>query len=403
MKTSLVYSIGSIDKLNNMTLKEKILQSDYKHLSSKDQFKAKILNLYILLAIMIMLVDVAGSIQEGYIAMSIIEGVSAVIYILTYSLSYHTISFQNSKYIVLSVITLLFTSALSIPSENPQLAFFWISTLPIYLFFFLGTYQGLRWTFVVIVLLLITVLNSYFEWIKPLYSVDLLSQITLGYAAISYLLYILEGKRKRYEENLDKANKDKEALIKIIHHRTKNNMQVMIGLLDMQSLRVEEPHCKQLFYSHVDRLKTMSILHEHLYNGIDYETIDMSYLLKDVINNIKKSLSVTITHNLSSVRLSMRDATNLSLILNEALTNALNHAYPNREEGIIEINLKNREEKHQLIIKDEGCGYDTQKSYRTLGLSLINSLVSSLQNSTLDITSTIDHGTTITITFTGIE
>ena len=386
-----------------MTLKEKILQSDYKHLSSKDQFKAKILNLYILLAIMIMLVDVAGSIQEGYIAMSIIEGASAVIYILTYSLSYHTISFQNSKYIVLSVITLLFTSALSIPSENPQLAFFWISTLPIYLFFFLGTYQGLRWTFVVIVLLLITVLNSYFEWIKPLYSVDLLSQITLGYAAISYLLYILEGERKRYEENLDKANKDKEALLKIIQHRTRNNMQVMIGLLDMQSLKNKDPHCKQIFHSHIDRLKIMSLLHEHLYNSVDYETIDMNYLIKEIISQVKKPKSISIHDTIASISLTMRDATNLSLILNEAITNATNHAYLSEKEGIIEIDLKDIEQKYQLTIRDYGCGFDTQKTYGTLGLSLINSLVASLPNSQWDIISHKDQGTTITIIFTGTE
>jgi two-component sensor histidine kinase len=99
----------------------------------------------------------------------------------------------------------------------------------------------------------------------------------------------------------------------------------------------------------------------------------------------------------------MRDATNLSLILNEAITNATNHAYLSEKEGIIEIDLKDIEPKYQLTIRDYGCGFDTQKTYGTLGLSLINSLVASLPNSQWDIISHKDQGTTITIIFTGTE
>ena len=298
---------------------------------------------------------------------------------------------------MLLVIGFLFIISLTIHGANPQFALFWLATLPIYIFFFLGLDIGMKWTGIAIAALAMTAINAVFEWYPPLYQVDFLIQLIVGYIAISYLLYSIEKERQGYEESLLSTVKDKEILLKEVHHRTKNNMQIMMGLLERQSFKIDDPKYKKMFQSHVDRLKAMSSVHEHLYIGKTYETVEIDTYLEQIIQNLQGLSRHNIVTDIDAIVLDMKMAMNLGLVFNEAVSNAIEHAYEDDETGEIEISLKRKgDEKCLLSIKDHGKGYDKDKTYNTIGLTLIKDISTSLHDENIEIQSD-DNGTEVKI------
>ena len=378
-----------------MTLVEDILNGKHFPLGSRERLKATLISLVLLLATMIMIIDVSESIEQGYYAMSVIEGSSAVIYMIVYFLFPQKLSLQNTINIALPVIGFLFVISLTVPGANPQFALFWLATLPIHIFFFLGLKPGIKWTVVVVITLIMTTLNSFFVWYPPLYKTDFLLQLTVGYIAISYLLYSLEYERQGYEENLIDTAKQKEVLLKEVHHRTKNNMQVMMALLDTQAFKVDDPKYKKMFRSHVNRLKSMALVHEHLYSGKSYESVPIDEYLQEITQNVQHLTEHTIVSDIDPLILDMRLAMNLGLVYNEALSNALEHAYDKDEKGKIEVSLKKKDKKCVLRIKDYGKGFDENVNYKTLGLTLMKDIGNSLNSDAIEIRS--DNGTEIQI------
>ena len=368
-----------------MRLTEDILNAKYFPLGSRERLKATLISLMLILAVSIMIIDVYESVAQKYYAMSIIESSSATVLILLYILFPKKTSLQNTIYVALAVIGFLFVSSLTIHGANPEFALFWLATLPVYIFFFLGLKLGIRWTIAVVITLLMTAVNAFFEWSIPLYKTDFLIQITIGYIAISYLLYTLEKERQGYEDNLLTALKEKEVLLKEVHHRTKNNMQIMIGLLDTQSFKIDDVKYKRMFQSHVKRLKAMSLVHKHLYVGENYETVDIHKYLGEIIKNLQSITSHTIVSDIGHVTLNMNVAMNLGLIFNEAVVNAIEHAYEEGETKNIEVSFKCKEESCLLSVKDYGKGFDAKKSHNTLGVTLMQDISRSLKNGHIEI------------------
>ena len=118
-----------------MHIQDKLLRVNHFPIRSRDRLKATLINLVLLLATLVMLIDVYGSLIHGYYMMSLIEGASAIIFMITYALFYYTITLKTTITIVLTVLSFLFIVSLSIPGENPHLALFWLATLPIFIFF----------------------------------------------------------------------------------------------------------------------------------------------------------------------------------------------------------------------------------------------------------------------------
>ncbi len=229
----------------------------------------------------------------------------------------------------------------------------------------------------------------------------MIDNITLGIlllwiATTISFLYLLKKRKEEYNNTIAKINKGKKRL----HHRTKNSMQVMISLLDMQAFKTDNPHYQKVFSAHVDRLKSMSILYDYLYMQLEHENINTKPILQEIIESLQKSTSNTIKSDIDdTIVLNMQKVTTIALILNESLANAIKYAYK-EEDGKIEVNFKELEQHYSFSIIDKGIGFDTQNSSKTLGLKLIASLVQSLPNSTLEILSNKENsGTQILITF----
>ena len=297
---------------------------------------------------------------------------------------------------ILGALTFLLSMSLIVPDQDPELSLFWLASLPIFVFFFLGVEKGIRWSTNMFIVLLFIPLFSYVSGVKFVYEWELLSQIVLGYLVVSYMLYIIESERSSYEDKLNVALEENKILLKEVHHRTKNNMQVVMSLLEAQSFKIDDPKYKKMFEAHVDRLKAMSLIHKNLYSNHSYEEVDIQEYLEEIAQNLQTYTEYTINTDIDPIVLDMKTAMNLGLIFNEAVTNAIEHAFDG-DNGTINISFKQKGERYSLLIKDNGKGFDTSKTYKSLGLTLIKDLSATLTNSTIVIDGT--EGVTIKIFF----
>ena len=191
-------------------------------------------------------------------------------------------------------------------------------------------------------------------------------------------------RRSSYEERLAIALEENQMLFKEVHHRTKNNMQVIMGLLESQSFKIDDHKYKKMFETHVDRLKAMSLMHKNLYTNHSYEEVNIQEYLEEIAKNLKTYTQHQIITDIDPIMVDMKIAMNLGLIFNEAVTNAIEHAFTD-EVGKIDISFKHVGQRCIFTIEDNGKGFDTTKTYKSLGMTLIKDLSSTLLNSNITI------------------
>ena len=377
-------------------IEAEILKGKYFPLKSRERLRATMVNLFIFIGVFIMLLYAYENLVEGYYMMLMIELLIVLTLTVAYLVFPHYVSITASSYMILGALTFLLALSLVVPDKDPELSLFWLAALPIFVFFFLGVKKGIRWSSNMFMILLFIPLFSFLSGIKFVYEWELLSQILLGYLAVSYMLYIIERERSSYEERLGMALKENQMLFKEVHHRTKNNMQVMMGLLETQSFKIEDKKYKKMFETHVDRLKAMSLMHKNLYTNHSYEEVNMKEYLEGIAKNLKTYTGHKVLTNIDPIMVDMKIAMSLGLIFNEAVTNSIEHAFGD-EVGTIEIAFRNIGERCLFTIRDNGKGFDPTRKYQSLGMTLIKDLSSTLLNSTVNISG--EEGVTIKIHF----
>lgn len=363
---------------------EEVLKGKYFTAKSRDRLRATMVNLFIFVGSFVMLLYAYENLIQGYYTMLFVELLIVFILLVAYLVFPHYISVVYSSYMILGALTFLLSMSLIVPDQDPELSLFWLATLPIFVFFFLGVKKGIRWSTNMFLILLFIPLFSYVTGFKFVYEWELLSQIVLGYLAISYMVYIIESERSSYEQRLNIALEENKILFKEVHHRTKNNMQVVMSLLEGQAFKIDDPKYKKMFETHVDRLKAMSMMHKNLYSNHSYEEVDIQAYLEEIAQNLQTYTEHSILTDIDPIRVHMKIAMNLGLIFNEAVTNAIEHAFDEKE-GTISISLKPEGRRYRLSIEDNGKGYDTTKSFQSLGVTLIRDLSATLPHGTIDI------------------
>lgn len=383
-----------------MTLEADILKGKYFPEGSRERLKAVMLSLLVYLPVIAMVYDFYESVTYGYKTMEVIEIVTLFLLYGSFLLFPRYIGLDKITHIILAILTVFLLITLVVPDKNAEFSLFWFSMLPVISFFFLGKSQGIIWTIIVALMLLILILLSLFGWVVPLYENALLAQIIFAYLVFSYIVYMIEKERAMYENELNNSLKKNKLLFKEVHHRTKNNMQVMMGLLETQSFRVADPKYKKMFQAHVDRIKAMSFVHENLYRGGSYEEVDMHTYLNEILDSLQKITQQTILTDIDYMTLGVNESINLGLIVNEAVSNAMEHAY-SAGTGRIDVSLKYLGRRCVLGIKDEGIGLNTDKKYQSLGMTLIEDLAASLPYGKLEIN--VENGTHIQVYFDAKE
>lgn len=210
--------------------------------------------------------------------------------------------------------------------------------------------------------------------------------------------------RKQAEEQIEASLKEKETLLKEIHHRVKNNLQIIASLLDLQSESLTDPQDLQIFQDSQNRIRSMALIHEQLYQSEDLARIDTAQYIEDLVYSLFNSYetqsgSIIPKLDVDEIFLNIDAAIPFGLILNELVSNALKHAFSDGRKGEIYIGLHSDHERQTLFVRDNGVGLPEDLDFQNTespGLQLVCTLTDQLKGTiTLDRSS----GTTFQITF----
>lgn len=210
---------------------------------------------------------------------------------------------------------------------------------------------------------------------------------------------------KRAEDRLKSSLREKEVLLKEVHHRVKNNLQVISSLLNLQSARIADPTIRAAFFASQTRVRSMALIHEKLYRSEMLAGIDFGDYLRTVTNDLVRSYSitnVTVDMETDEVHLPVDTAIPCGLIVNELISNALKHAFPGGAEGKLFVKARRLSSTEvELIVEDTGCGIPQgadPKAMTSMGMTLVHSLTEQI-GGTLSLT--VPRGTRIAIRFPG--
>jgi PAS domain S-box-containing protein len=189
--------------------------------------------------------------------------------------------------------------------------------------------------------------------------------------------------QKQAEENIKKSLLEKELLSREIHHRVKNNLQVISSLLDMSAMRLHDPGAIGLLTDAGSKIQTMAFIHSQLYRSEHFDRIEMKSHIQKILNYLSslysKGKTIDATVEVSDIQLSITEAIPCTLILTELISNSYKHAFQQGEKGTIEISMKkSSNDTVSMRIKDDGIGLpDEVDIARTdsLGLKLVRTLV----------------------------
>ncbi len=211
--------------------------------------------------------------------------------------------------------------------------------------------------------------------------------------------------RRQAEEALRLSLREKEAMLKEIHHRVKNNLQVIASLVDLQTDALADPALQVLFHDVRDRVRSMALVHEKLYQSESLARVEFADYARTLLAYLAHShappgTDVALKMELQPVSLSVKTAVPCGLILNELVTNAFKHAFPGRTRGEVTVALGTAPDGRVFLrASDDGVGLPQGMDWRqsrSLGLRLIDLLAGQLQ-ATIDVSS--DGGTRFQIAF----
>jgi two-component sensor histidine kinase len=206
------------------------------------------------------------------------------------------------------------------------------------------------------------------------------------------------------DEFIRAALKERETLLKEIHHRVKNNMQVVSSLLSLQAAQATEPETIEILDESQRQIRSMALIHEKLYRSDSLAEIDFGDYVKSLVDDLLRMYNVprgaiTIAVDIENVQLGVDTAIPSGLIINELVSNSLKYAFPDGRTGDVTVALQRANGVHTLTVADDGVGFPADLDFRatdSLGMQLVTALVNQLEGTiTLDRT----KGTTFIITF----
>ena len=215
--------------------------------------------------------------------------------------------------------------------------------------------------------------------------------------------------RKRADERFSASLREKEVLLKEVHHRVKNNLQVIASMLNLQAGSATDDHCRLALRDSQNRIRTLALIHEKLYTSGDLAEIPIKDYIEDLTSSLFRSLasdpdSVSLQLDIADVLLDINAAIPVALILNELTSNSLEHAFPAGTEGEISVTFKpTSATRFRLTVRDTGVGMPGELDFRnteSLGMQLVCLLTKQLDGEIeLDRT----DGTLFTVDFSESE
>ncbi|MCG8371927.1 MAG: PAS domain S-box protein [Balneolales bacterium] len=219
-----------------------------------------------------------------------------------------------------------------------------------------------------------------------------------------YGIYLDITNRKKTEEFIKSSLREKEVLLAEIHHRVKNNLAVITGLLELQSYTTDDISARTVLKNSQMRVHSIALVHEKLYQNENLSDINVQSYIKELVHTISDAVdsntkNISIDFDLDDINLIITQAIPCGLLINEIVTNSYKHAFNGQQIGTIKIKFKQNESDLVLSIKDNGVGLDQMNYSRpgpSLGMKLIRTLSKQLNSDTRVIT---DEGTEFSFRF----
>jgi PAS domain S-box-containing protein len=210
--------------------------------------------------------------------------------------------------------------------------------------------------------------------------------------------------RRRSEARMKASLREKEVLLKEVHHRVKNNLQVITSLLNLQADRIPDERVQVVLKENQARIKSMALVHEELYQSEDLAWVSFTDYLRRLTQGLLQmyanpGTAISMRFEMEDLQLGIDAAIPCGLIVNELVTNALKHAFLGRERGIINIRFSREKEKYVVGVGDDGVGLPEGidvETTETLGLHLVSTLADQL-GATLSVVR--QEGTSFTLSF----
>jgi len=212
--------------------------------------------------------------------------------------------------------------------------------------------------------------------------------------------------RKLAEEKIKSSLKEKEVLLSEIHHRVKNNMQVIISLLRLRADKIEDKKYADMFKEGEERIKSMSLIHEQLYQSRDFSNIDFGEYVKSLVNGLSVSYGIDtnkirLNMEIKDILFDLENAIPCGLIINELVSNSFKYAFSQGKGGTINIGLRSiNENEFELIVSDDGVGIPKDldlKKPDSMGMQLVKKLAEHQLDGKIELSRT--EGTRFQINF----
>jgi PAS domain S-box-containing protein len=215
--------------------------------------------------------------------------------------------------------------------------------------------------------------------------------------------------RKRAEEALRASLKEKETLLREIHHRVKNNMQIISSLFNLQAVHIKDPDALRALREGQNRIRSMALIHEKLYKSHDLSKVEFASYIRSLSTYLFQFFKVNparvrLESDLQDIHLDINSAIPCGLLVNELVSNALKHAFPEERRGVISIGLRREDDGTiRLRVADDGVGlpedFDIRRS-ASFGLQIVDLLIGQLDGR-IEVDKKL--GTSFTISFRELE
>ena len=215
----------------------------------------------------------------------------------------------------------------------------------------------------------------------------------LSYKKTKLSHFIISEQKKETEQQkniIEKSLEEKNMLLKEIHHRVKNNLQIVSSLLNLQLKGTDNAEAKRIMEEAKNRINTISLIHQSIYQSEDFTAVDLQQYFSQMTEVIDRLFNISqkkITYSIHTnhIKLTIDEAVPLGLIMNELLTNCYKYAFSNQQEGLINISVTQIDNQHyELQVSDNGQGFPEGfilNQQKTLGLKLVNGLAQQLKGS----------------------
>ena len=213
------------------------------------------------------------------------------------------------------------------------------------------------------------------------------SVIIIIMASISMVILMYSNIQKsKSKKVIEKKNEENELLLKELHHRVKNNLQVIYSLINLQKRRIEGPELNQSLSMVQNRIKTMSLVHQNLHEHDNLKDVNLNAYVKTIADYLgtlyltdEKKIDVIVEVD-ESIELIMDKSITIGLLINEIMSNSLKYAFKSSNTGQISICVQKHQNGYQMKISDNGTGFNEEEiKKKSLGMYLIENLVKQIQ------------------------